>query len=66
MTIKELRKLTKLSQSKFAAKFHIPLKTLQSWEQGIRKPTEYTLYMLEQLILKDNTEEREEHERNRA
>ena len=35
-----------------AAAFHIPLKTLQSWEQGIRKTTEYTLYMLEQLISK--------------
>lgn len=52
MNVKELRNQTGLSQSEFAAAFHIPLKTLQSWEQGIRKPTEYTLYMLEQLIFK--------------
>ena len=50
MTIKELREKENLSQSKFAKKYHIPLKTLQSWEQGVRKPAEYTIYMLEQLI----------------
>ena len=34
-TIKELRQLTKLSQSKFASKYNIPIKTLQNWEQGV-------------------------------
>lgn len=54
MTIKELRKQTGLSQSKFAAEFHIALKTLQSWEQGVRKPSESTLFMLERLIISED------------
>ena len=48
--IKELRSQTGMSQSEFASEFHIPLRTLQSWEQGVRVPTEYTLYMMERLI----------------
>ena len=36
--IKELRKKTGLSQSKFSAKFGIPVRTLQQWEQGISAP----------------------------
>jgi putative transcriptional regulator len=40
MTILDLRKQTRLSQSQFAKKFHIQLKTLQSWEQGWRNTPE--------------------------
>ena len=34
MTIKELRKRTGLSQSKFAERFSLNLRTLQSWESN--------------------------------
>ena len=44
--IKELRKQTGLSQSKFAAKFGIPVRTLQQWEQGISAPPEYLVRMM--------------------
>lgn len=53
ITIKELRESTGLSQSKFAEKFHIPIGTLQHWEQGVRKPPEYVIYMIEVLIDND-------------
>lgn len=53
ITIKELRESTGLSQSKFAKKFHIPIGTLQHWEQGVRKPPEYVIYMIEVLINND-------------
>lgn len=56
MTIKELRESTGLSQSKFAEKYHIPVGTLQHWEQGVRKPPEYVVYMLN--IILNNKEER--------
>ncbi|MBR4341425.1 MAG: helix-turn-helix domain-containing protein [Lachnospiraceae bacterium] len=36
--IKELRKKTELSQSKFSAQFGITVRTLQQWEQGISAP----------------------------
>lgn len=44
--IKELRKETGLSQSKFAAKFGIPVRTLQQWEQGVSAPPEYLVRMM--------------------
>ena len=50
MTIKELRKITGLSQSKFALKYHISLASLHNWEQGVHKPPETVLYLLERLI----------------
>lgn len=50
MTIKELRTITGLSQSKFALKYHINLTNLHNWEQGVYKTPETTLYLLERLI----------------
>lgn len=49
-TIKELRERTGLSQSKFAALFHINLQTLQTWEQGVHKTPEYVIYLIDKLI----------------
>jgi len=63
MTIKELRNLTGLSQSKFAKLFNIPLNTLQRWEIDYRKPPGYVVYMITELLRykgyikdEDNTE----------
>ena len=49
--IKELRKKTGLSQSKFSAKFGIPVRTLQQWEQGISAPPEYLVRMMAYIML---------------
>ena len=49
-TILALRKQTGLSQSQFAKKFHIQLKTLQSWEQGWRNTSECILYMVQRIL----------------
>lgn len=43
---KELRESLKLSQSQFANKFNMPVKTVQSWESGIRNPPKYVLIMM--------------------
>ena len=48
--IKEIRKATGLSQSKFAAKFNISIRTLQEWEQGRKEPAEYVIKMIEKII----------------
>ncbi|MBR5348677.1 MAG: helix-turn-helix domain-containing protein [Lachnospiraceae bacterium] len=48
--IKELRKETGLSQSKFSAKFGIPVRTLQQWEQGISAPPEYLVRMMAYIM----------------
>jgi len=44
--IKQLRTQSKLSQSQFANKFDIPVRTLQKWEQNEADPLSY----LEELI----------------
>jgi putative transcriptional regulator len=49
--IKELRKETGLSQSKFSAKFGIPVRTLQQWEQGISAPPDYMIRMMAYIML---------------
>ena len=58
MTIKELRRLTELSQSKFAEKYHLNKYSLQEWEQGRRKTPEFLLYLLERIITEVDYKER--------
>ena len=52
MTIKEIRETTGLSQSKFAAKYDIPVRTLQGWELGKSVP-DYFLKLLERVVRED-------------
>ena len=49
--IKKLRKKTGLSQNKFSAKFGIPVRTLQQWEQGISAPPDYLVRMMSYIML---------------
>ena len=50
LNVKELRARTGLSQSKFAAKFHIQLGTLRTWEQGIRECPEHIFWMMSRIL----------------
>jgi len=49
MTIKEIRNLTGLSQSKFADQYGIPVRTLQGWEAGKKVPP-YILHLIERVV----------------
>lgn len=49
-TIKQLRQKTGLSQNKFAEKYNVSVRTLQQWEQGISKPLDSFLYLIEKDI----------------
>lgn len=48
--IKVLRNKIGLSQSKFAKKYNISVRTLQQWEQGISKPMDCILNFIENDI----------------
>lgn len=50
MTVKELRSMTGLSQSRFAFLFSLPVRTLQQWEQGIQKPPDYVVGMMKRIL----------------
>lgn len=57
MNIKELRKITGLSQKKFSEKFKIPVRTIQNWEGGVNPTPAYTEKLIEmQLILENEIE----------
>lgn len=48
--VRELRDLTGLTQRKFAETYHIPLSTLQKWEQGEASPAPYVVELLARSI----------------
>lgn len=50
LSVKELRQITGLSQSKFASKYHLTPQQIQTWEQGRRNVPESSLYMLNRLV----------------
>lgn len=53
MDIKELRKLTGLSQTAFGEKYDIPMRTIQNWEKGVRIPPSYVIKLLERVVKED-------------
>jgi len=42
-----------MTQGKFADYFHIPVRTLQKWENEERQPREYVVYMMETILKQD-------------
>jgi transcriptional regulator with XRE-family HTH domain len=50
LAIKELRAQTGLSQSKFANKFNIKVKTLQCWELGKHNTPPHIISMIERIL----------------
>ena len=56
MTVKELRSITGLSQSKFAKKYKFTDSSLRSWEQGQRNTPKCILYLLERCVREDYKE----------
>lgn len=50
MTVLECRKMTNMSQSKFANYIGVPISTLQHWEQGYRTPPKYVVDLIHRVI----------------
>ena len=57
MTIRELCEKYNISQSGLARRFGIPLRTVQGWYLGERKPPEYVVRMIYELLLVDAVDE---------
>ena len=53
MNIRELRKQLGDTQSEFAARYHIPFRTVQNWEAGTRNPPEYITALLKARVQED-------------
>lgn len=54
MNIKEIRKMTGLSQAKFAGKYNIPVRTIEDWETEKRTPPAYVIELLKRAVEADN------------
>lgn len=49
LRIKTIRKKAGMTQVRFAEKYGIPKRTLESWEMGERTPPEYIVNLLEKI-----------------
>jgi predicted nucleotidyltransferase len=54
--IKKIRHNTQMTQEEFSSLLGIPLKTLRNWEQGIRKPNDWTKDLIIDQALRYKTE----------
>lgn len=52
MTIKELCETYGITQTELHRRYGIPLRTVQDWYAGRRKPPEYVVNMLAELLKK--------------
>lgn len=50
MDIIEMRNYIGVSRAEFSRRYGIPLRTLESWEAGVRTPPEYVLKLLEESV----------------
>ena len=53
MEIREMRMELGDTQTEFAERYQIPFRTIQNWENGVRRPPEYVLKLLEKQVKKD-------------
>lgn len=53
MTTKEIRELLGVSRAEFSRRYHIPIRTLEDWDAGIRKPADWVLELLERVVKMD-------------
>lgn len=53
MTIKELRKLSGMTQKDFAEYFNIPRRTIEDWETEKRKCASYLLELVQYKLEKE-------------
>lgn len=53
MDIQTMRKQLGDTQTEFSMRYQIPFRTIQNWENGIRKPPEYMMILLEHQVKED-------------
>jgi putative transcriptional regulator len=48
--VRLLRRSLGMSQAEFASAYHLPIRTLQNWEQGMRKPDPATIALIKLIV----------------
>lgn len=54
MKIKDLRISSRMTQKQFAEYFNIPVRTIEDWEAGRRKPPEYVVELIKYKLKKED------------
>ncbi len=53
MTFKELKKMSGMTQQQFSEYFNIPKRTIEEWDRGAVKCTQYLLELMEYKLRKE-------------
>lgn len=54
MTVKEIReKILGISRAEYSRRYGIPVRTLEDWDAGIRKPPKWVVNLLERVARED-------------
>lgn len=48
-----IRKILGISRAEFSRRYHIPLRTLEAWDAGMREPPAYVYELLERAVKED-------------
>ena len=53
MNTVEIRSILGISRAEFSRRYGIPVRTLEDWDYGKRKPPEWLLKLLERVVRED-------------
>lgn len=53
MNTVEIRKILGVSRAEFSRRYGIPIRTLENWDAGVRKPPDWLLKLLERVVRED-------------
>lgn len=53
MTSKEIREIMGISRAEFSRRYGIPIRTLEDWDSGTRKPPDWVTALLERVVRED-------------
>ncbi len=48
-----IRKILGISRAEFGRRYHIPIRTLEDWDRGLKTPPVYVVELLERAVLED-------------
>lgn len=48
-----IRGILGISRAEFSRRYHIPIRTLEDWDAGKKKPPKYVIELLERAVLQD-------------
>lgn len=57
MTSKEIRDILGISRAEFSRRYGIPVRTLEDWDAGKKKPSDWVMDLLERVVRMDKESE---------